>query len=149
MAVVDEDVAGLGWFLLLPVLLGCMLMLGVALLGNNIQRRFTFYWWSPQETGTYWRRGGIEMETDEVKGPRSHSSGGGGKGGGEKQEEADELGSSSSSGDLDLCATLGSVSVGAGREGEIVIRRGLVRIPDGLSLRPEEILSLETLSERL
>jgi hypothetical protein len=41
------------------------------------------------------------------------------------------------------------VSVVSGRGGEIVIRRGRVHIPDGLSLRPEEILSLETLSERL
>ena len=62
-----------------------------------------------------------------------------------KQDE-----STSSSGDLELGGELARlVSVMSGREGEIVIRRGKVKIPEGLSLRPEEILSLETLSERL
>lgn len=42
-----------------------------------------------------------------------------------------------------------TVSVLRGRKGEIVIRRGHVIIPEGLELTPEEILSLETLSERL
>ncbi|KAK4131568.1 HPP-domain-containing protein [Trichocladium antarcticum] len=149
MAVIDDDVASLGWFLLLPLLTGCGLMLGVALLVNNIQRRFPFYWWSPQETGMYWR-GGMEVETEEeVKRTRSHGSAGRRRRDAGKAEP-DESGLSSSSGDLELSATLArSVSVEAGREGEIVIRRGRLRIPDGLSLRPEEILSLETLSERL
>ncbi|KAL2820547.1 HPP family-domain-containing protein [Aspergillus cavernicola] len=36
-----------GWFLIPVILLGCSLMLTVALLLNNIQRRFPVYWWTP------------------------------------------------------------------------------------------------------
>jgi hypothetical protein len=163
MAVLDPDVAGLGWFLFLPLLLGCGLMLGVALLVNNAQRRFPFYWWSPGETGTYWVRrrkeekGGVETEEErleksvgQVGGRREelprkeHEQ--------EEEEEAESSGSSTAGGsmpDLESGELARTVSVMSGRGGVIVIRRGMVHIPDGLSLRPEEILSLETLSERL
>ena len=44
----------------------------------------------------------------------------------------------------------GSSTLGVGHErSRIVIRRRRVVLPDGLSLRQEEILALETLSERL
>lgn len=143
MAVVDDDVTQLGWFLLLPLLLGCVLMLFVALLVNNIQRRFPYYWWSPQETGEFWKR-----RKDEVTG---------GKHAGKRAEYPSA--SSETSGDLE--ATAGEESdtgaelartnttVEYARESQILITRGRVILPDGLSLRPEEILSLETLSERL
>ncbi|KAL4874754.1 HPP family-domain-containing protein [Aspergillus karnatakaensis] len=36
-----------GWWLIPIMLLGCSLMLTVALLLNNIQRRFPVYWWTP------------------------------------------------------------------------------------------------------
>jgi hypothetical protein len=148
MAVLDRDVSALGWFLFLPLLLGCALMLGVALLVNNVQRRFPYYWWSPGETGLFWTRrgGGVETEAEEKGGERKR---------GEEGEESSS-GSSSSSSDRDVESNTGStgqlartVSVMSGRGPEIVIRRGMVKIPEGLSLRPEEILSLETLSERL
>ncbi|RLL99939.1 hypothetical protein CFD26_103733 [Aspergillus turcosus] len=37
----------LGWYLVPMVLLGCVLILLVALLIDNIQRRFPVYWWTP------------------------------------------------------------------------------------------------------
>lgn len=37
----------MGWYLVPVVLLGCVLILPVALLINNIQRRFPVYWWTP------------------------------------------------------------------------------------------------------
>ncbi|KAF7587202.1 hypothetical protein BBP40_007564 [Aspergillus hancockii] len=37
----------IGWFLILIMLLGSVLMQAVALLINNIQRRFPVYWWTP------------------------------------------------------------------------------------------------------
>ncbi|KAH6839522.1 HPP family-domain-containing protein [Chaetomium sp. MPI-CAGE-AT-0009] len=150
MAVLDDRVAALGWFLLAPLLLGCCLMLGVAMLVNNVQRRFPFYWWSPGETGGYWRRRGEK----EGGGGDGEGGRGGEKGGvvghlqGKPQDE--ESSGSSSGGEPDVGGELmQTVSVMSGRGGEIVIRRGRVQIPDGLSLRPEEILSLEMLSERL
>ncbi|KAA8647668.1 hypothetical protein EYZ11_007374 [Aspergillus tanneri] len=39
--------SSIGWFLIPVMLLGCVLMQCVALLINNIQRRFPVYWWTP------------------------------------------------------------------------------------------------------
>ncbi|KAK4154908.1 HPP family-domain-containing protein [Chaetomidium leptoderma] len=166
MVVLDPTVAALGWFVFLPLLLGCALMLAVAVLVNNVQRRFPYYWWSPGETGAYWRRrreekggGGVETEVGRMeKGEkRRGGSGAAGSTGSSRKESLDrrrrgeeEESGSSSNENLDVGGELARmVSVLSGRGGEIVIRRGMVKIPDGLSLRPEEILSLETLSERL
>lgn len=49
LAVVDRTAAGLGWDLIYVVLLGCAVMLGTALLVNNIQSRFPSYWWTPED----------------------------------------------------------------------------------------------------
>ncbi|KAJ9138780.1 HPP family protein [Coniochaeta hoffmannii] len=49
LAVVDRTAAGLGWHLIYVVLLGCAIMLGTALLVNNIQSRFPSYWWTPED----------------------------------------------------------------------------------------------------
>ncbi|KAL2809060.1 HPP family-domain-containing protein [Aspergillus granulosus] len=42
-----------GWWLIPIMLLGCSLMLTVALLLNNIQRRFPVYWWTPHPLGEH------------------------------------------------------------------------------------------------
>ncbi|KAK4461555.1 HPP family-domain-containing protein [Cladorrhinum samala] len=140
MAVVDEDVSRMGWFLLVPVLLGCGLMLVAALLVNNIQRRFPFYWWSPSETGQFWakrraKKSGGEKEGEDgdadenaLRRERSGVSSGG------LGRSTDEEGSGGSDGDEEL---------------QVIIKRGEVIIPDGLTLRPEEVMWLETISQRL
>lgn len=51
LAVVDRTAAGLGWSLIYVVALGCVIMLGTALLVNNIQSRFPSYWWTPEHLG--------------------------------------------------------------------------------------------------
>ncbi|KAK4098902.1 hypothetical protein N658DRAFT_517708 [Parathielavia hyrcaniae] len=154
LAVLEPEVASLGWFLVLPLLMGCGLMLGVALLVNNVQRRFPFYWWSPGETGTYWRRGNeggegwgrVEKGVRQERRPGVDEEEGG-------EEAVGSSGSSTAGGstrDLETGGKLArTVSVTGGKDRVIEIRRGMVRVPDGLSLRPEEILSLEMLSERL
>jgi hypothetical protein len=48
LALVDDASISLGWCLIPVMLLGCSLMLAVALVVNNIQRRFPIYWWTPQ-----------------------------------------------------------------------------------------------------
>lgn len=40
--------AGMGWFFMPVVILESVLMLAVALLINNIQRRYPVFWWTPQ-----------------------------------------------------------------------------------------------------
>lgn len=133
MAVADDQVASLGWFLIPVVLLGCGVMLVMALLVNNIQRRFPFYWWTPEATGEYWRREVI------TSGDRSD--------GGEDNDMPNENKSSvrtpSSSGDLEMGKSAGE------DESSVVISRGLVQVPRGLHLSPEEKKLLETISLRL
>ncbi|KAG5990098.1 hypothetical protein E4U43_004367 [Claviceps pusilla] len=57
LAVVDARLVQIGWFLLPVIMLGCALMLAVALLVNNIERRFPVYWWTPDECGRRGRGG--------------------------------------------------------------------------------------------
>lgn len=46
LAVTNEQMAGLGWFLFPIMMLGVVLMQVVALIVNNIQRQYPLYWWT-------------------------------------------------------------------------------------------------------
>lgn len=65
LAAVDPTVNALGWMFIPLVLLATVLMLSVALLVNNIQRRYPMYWWSPNEVG--WRKEVALGSKEEVK----------------------------------------------------------------------------------
>ncbi|KAL7623361.1 hypothetical protein AAE478_007042 [Parahypoxylon ruwenzoriense] len=135
LAVVDEGVARLGWFLLPVVLLGCVLMQAVALLFNNIQRRFPVYWWTPAEVGHRLRHRKAQQREERGGGVRSDS----------EYENGSENGAK-----LEITSTRhleeGRAAVD---EVKLVITRGHVSIPDNLYLSPEEKLFLEELSERI
>jgi len=47
LAAVDPNVRHLGWFLLPVITVSCLLAISVALIVNNIQRRYPVYWWTP------------------------------------------------------------------------------------------------------
>ncbi|KAH8702453.1 HPP family protein [Talaromyces proteolyticus] len=49
LAVVSNDSLPLGWWLVPVILLGAVLMVIVALIINNIQRKFPQYWWTPED----------------------------------------------------------------------------------------------------
>ncbi|KAI1207252.1 HPP family-domain-containing protein [Annulohypoxylon truncatum] len=119
LAVVDPNVAHLGWFLLPVVLLDCVLMQCVALLLNNIQRRFPVYWWTPAEVG---RR---------------------------KQQEKSNSDYSSENGTKLEITTTHHLERDVSEEAKVVIKRGRVLVPDDMYLSPEERMFLEELSERL
>lgn len=51
LAVVSNDSLPLGWWLAPLILLGAVLMTAVALIINNIQRKFPQYWWTPEDLG--------------------------------------------------------------------------------------------------
>ncbi|KAK8170061.1 HPP family protein [Phyllosticta citrichinensis] len=51
LAATDSTVRNLGWMYIGIVLLGSVLMFGVALIVNNIQRQFPLYWWTPRNVG--------------------------------------------------------------------------------------------------
>lgn len=174
MAVADENVASMGWFLIPVVMVGCGVMLAMALLVNNIQRRFPYYWWTPEPTGEYWRarrqrasEGGdidtpgapLEKSTTQAKmveednhhhihphaQPQSSAA------------TCTSAISSSMGGDTDI--ELGKPPTEAGvattekeeeeEEESLVITRGLVQVPRDFYLTIEEKKLLETLSLRL
>lgn len=51
LAAVDPTATALGWMFVPLILLGSTMMLGVALLVNNIQRQFPIFWWTPKDVG--------------------------------------------------------------------------------------------------
>ncbi|KAI0164448.1 HPP family protein [Hypoxylon sp. FL1284] len=135
LAVVDRSVVRLGWFLLPVILLGSVLMQSVALLLNNIQRRFPVYWWTPAEVGRR-DKGGQQQQGQQQQKPQG-------------QTRSSESGSDTSS-KLEITA---SRHVEEGRvvdePAKIVIRRGHVSVPGDTYITPEEKTFLEELSLRL
>lgn len=131
LAVVDKAVANLGWFLLPVIVLGTVMMQSVALLLNNIQRRYPVYWWTPREVGH--RRKQQQQQQQQEQDDKNNS----------------ESGSDTSS-KLEITRTR---HLEEGRVAEedamIVIRRGHVVIPDDIYISTEEKTYLEELSLRL
>lgn len=120
LAVVDDSLVAMGWFMIPVVLLGSVLMLAVALVVNNVQRRFPMYWWTPRKLEPKTAKNDQEMEKES----------GGSRAASESQDD--------------------SRDAEANREPvEIVIRSGHVSIPPGLSLKPEEEEFLQSLAQRL
>jgi hypothetical protein len=134
IAVIDDNVAGLRWWLVPVVLFSCALMQTVALLLNNIQRRFPVYWWTPQETGALWKRKRQEKKAVDGECAGYASSSGG-------TEAAD---SKFSMKPEDEEAPAESVE-----HPKLVVTRGKVVAPNNMYLRPEEITLLQSLSQRL
>ncbi len=124
LAVVDDGAVTLGWVLVPVVMLGCALMQGVALLVNNVLRKFPVYWWTPEEVGKWWKTEQANL------GPRDAS-----------ETEAQLVDQAAGNGP----ATLREED----REACITITPGLVVIPKHLYLTPEEKLLLESFSQRL
>lgn len=124
LAVADENIAAMGWFLVPVAMLGCALMLVVALLVNNIQRQYPVYWWTPEEVGHHWKRS--RCLTKSAEGDEQHS--------GAKVEPNSP----------NIEAMVSHV------EGpRLVIMKDLVLVPKEMFLRPEEETFLESLSQRL
>ncbi|KAH8173572.1 HPP family protein [Sarocladium implicatum] len=137
LAVIDDSVVHLGWFLVPVMMLGCGLMLAVALLVNNIERRFPVYWWTPES---------LKRERPVTEEPKKSI---------EDSEAGNQDAQAGSEPVQDMSAlerqtTLhGDTSPMRTDEMEIVIRRGDVIIPDGMQIRQEEMQWLMGLADRL
>jgi hypothetical protein len=68
LAVTDAGLRGLGWNLIPLVAVACAIMLGVAVLGGNVLRRYPVYWWSVRETGAWWKSKEDESKETERSG---------------------------------------------------------------------------------
>ncbi|POS75080.1 HPP family protein [Diaporthe helianthi] len=129
LGVTADEVARIGWLLVPMVVLSSAVMLVVAFLLNNTQRRFPKYWWTPDEVGSFWARGrrnpaGKVIDPEAAKDHHhGHDSSEGGK-------DVEPWKTTSHDGDCML----------------VVTRHG-VRVPPNLDLLPEERLWLESLSE--
>jgi hypothetical protein len=75
LAVTNEQTARLGWFLFPVMLLGAVLMQVVAVVVNNVQRRYPLYWWT----------------AGPLSGPRRDLERKGGEGGPRHYEDKDSL----------------------------------------------------------
>ncbi|KAH3673193.1 hypothetical protein WICMUC_003811 [Wickerhamomyces mucosus] len=49
IAVIDEDFRALGWFYIVVHIVSSLLVIGVALLTNNVFRKYPAYWWTPYQ----------------------------------------------------------------------------------------------------
>lgn len=135
LAVTDPTIVNLGWFYLLVILLGCMLMLAVAMLINNIGRRFPLYWWTPEDVGR--KRPGqhpmFERRASSIK----------------NQHRAPHD-SESERGDVEADAGLpGGEESPDLEQSEVIIRPGQVIVPEHMYLTQEEKTLLEIMSQRL
>ena len=129
LAVVDDDAFELGWSLIPLMMLGCALMQTVALLVNNVLRRFPLYWWTPEEVGSWWRRSNANPDHTMEAGSQFHEV--------KLQESATNVSHNDDR------------SSGEPPENHIVISRGLVTVPEHIYITVEEKLFLESLSERI
>ncbi|KFA63632.1 hypothetical protein S40285_03194 [Stachybotrys chlorohalonatus IBT 40285] len=135
MAVVDPNVSDLGWFLFPVMMLGVALMLALALIVNNMDRRFPVYWWTPEDLGRGHTKGPMVVHQSKEHGAS-------------RDDVVDESGSEVR---LDLEAGRRTHSTASSEKSvaEIVIRHGRVIVPDHVYLTQEEQQLLETMSERL
>ena len=123
LAVVSNDSIPLGWLLVPVILLGAVLMVIVALVINNIQRKFPQYWWSPEDLS-----------------PNSTGS---------KSSEDDEKLDHGADLEKNSTSSLPSDSGSSVHQPRILIERRAVHISGHIYLTPEERSFLEELSNRL
>ena len=152
LAVVNADLVQLGWFLIPIMMLGCALMLSVALLVNNLERRFPMYWWTPEDLRQLKpvflrRKSDEEMEAgsnDNVAdGENVVESNVSGEHQGSDGKETRQQGSEGTNGIIQRVARTHT------HAGEVVIKPGQVIVPEHMFLTQEEQQLLETMSYRL
>lgn len=157
IAVTDDNAYHIGWRLVPAVLLGSVLMQAIALLVNNIQRRYPSYWWSPETVGQFWSASEARQEkpeTPEEKPSAADIEGIAAAAAGEEETDADadpEAGHVTFTRTRTLSSSMPTTvaSEHSHYHPRVVITRNAVVVPDSMYLRPEERLMLETLSERL
>lgn len=66
LAATMPEVTELGWWLLLLVLLGAVLMLASAMVVNNLYKRFPLYWWTPMDLGSLGRPDVVKVKDIEA-----------------------------------------------------------------------------------
>ena len=155
LAVVDSNLIRIGWFLIPVMMLGCALMLGVALLVNNVERRFPMYWWTPEalrpsKPALVRRKSDEEMKVgsdEEITGEEGQQDEKTSVSEGDAiQEGQDSARPPGQAADIGVVKRLARSHSHAG---EVVIKPGQVIVPEHMFLTQEEQQMLETMSYRL
>lgn len=136
LAVVDPTLIQVGWFLIPVMLLGCALMLGAALLINNIERRFPVYWWTPdnlRQPNSLFRRRHSTTKPSEA----------------DADESKPEASSERYTSDLEAPTERETEREDIKHAADIIIKPGQVIVPEHVYLTQEEEQYLETLCKRL
>lgn len=133
LAVVDDRLVRAGWFLLPVMILAVSIMLAVALIVNNIERRFPVYWWTPADLkkAKPATNDQEKAENGAAKGPDAAGTDVSGSQTSPEKERSEE------------------VEHQEHELSEAIIRPGLVILPKDMHLTEEEKHFLEALSKRL
>jgi hypothetical protein len=141
LAVVDPTLIQVGWFLIPVMLLGCTLMLGAAMLINNLERRFPVYWWTPEDlrqANPIFRRRHSKKKAAEDAASESKPEEGSS---GEERYVSDIEANANTDNDLEKEDTIHAA--------DIIIKPGQVIVPEHVYLTQEEQQYLETICKRL
>ncbi|KAF2841442.1 HPP family protein [Patellaria atrata CBS 101060] len=120
LAAFDPQVTELGWLFVGLVAVASLLMLTVALLVNNLQRRFPYFWWTPVDLIEL-RRKRRSGDVEQGKGATSRLD--------VKRKE--------------------SVEFRRTQDDVIILRKKEIVLPEGLVLAPEQLGMVEMLQEML
>lgn len=132
LAVVTPQIAAVGWWFVGLILLGSVLMLGVALVLNNIMREYPQFWWTPRDVR---RPKKIAADEESQKPAVEHVETASISG----ESEATHVEVSADPHGLQQTSTAQLIVIGP---------HGLV-LPEGFSLGPEEEGVVEILQRRL
>nr|OQO23901.1 hypothetical protein B0A51_12638 [Rachicladosporium sp. CCFEE 5018] len=126
MAATQPNVIAMGWWFVPVLMVGYTLMMGVALLVNNVARQYPVYWWTPQEVG-----GKLKREK------------------GEKDGEGEERMGSDASSERTLGHTVPEMQVYTHGADEIVLTTQRIQLPAHLKLTADELALIENLRTRI
>ncbi|KAI6838843.1 HPP family protein [Hortaea werneckii] len=131
LACTSKDVVPSGWAFAMFVLVGSLLMLGVALLFNNTLRQYPVYWWTPEEVGRQLRRSRKGESTEAVEDENRI----------EKQSSRDS--------DATLRQELSNQIDFVDDSEELLMTPYKLRIPSHIELADDEVSLLNKLQQRL
>jgi hypothetical protein len=129
LAAVDPMTEAIGWMFVPLLLLGSVLMFGVAILVNNIQRQFPVFWWTPREVGGWWRDRKLVSDVESIAAVPEKT---------EEEIEEKVKGRKPS-----------HVLEPSGFEQMIILTPDRVMLPEGFSLENESAQILQVLRSRL
>jgi hypothetical protein len=66
LAATQPTIIAMGWWFVPTIMVGTLIMFGVALIVNNVQRQYPIYWWTSQQVGSQLRQSKKEEQEREA-----------------------------------------------------------------------------------